>query len=142
MSSNIHQVSLSGLFEAAQEGFLPPKICGMNPGMVAEIRRTIAEPAALREVAARIVQGLKRALPSGEEAAFLVCIGRSAGPAQVTATHRMEDWDGSELKSLQAVIYLLLDPLDIDSKQATFLSKRIDSPDAIFGSLYKKNFLL
>ena len=121
------------------------KICGMHVNMVQALRGAVREgPSAVRDLAIQFVRGLKRSL-AGQDGRVLVAIGKTRGPALVILTGDEDDWSPShryQLADFEVVIFYMLDPLDIDSKQISLINDSRTPPasrDDIFSKLYKKD---
>jgi hypothetical protein len=86
-------------------------------------------------------------LPIGMPAAVIITRGAMAGPDVVASrgVTAVEDCSGATNsgksiglgKPAALVVWLMLDPLDIDSKQTTFVMDGAGAPPSIFDRLYK-----
>lgn len=101
------------------------RTCGMEVGLVRELRAANNESSALKALCERVLQQMSKR--TGESAG--VVIAPPMGKVYAAA---------ASISGLpKAVIWLLLDPTDIDSKQTTFVNIEGGGVERVFSSLYK-----
>ncbi|PRP85286.1 putative serine/threonine-protein kinase/receptor [Planoprotostelium fungivorum] len=116
------------------------RICGMQSATVSELRRAWENETEREEMLDRILNRIVSLLSSSQHGSR---VGLAAGAAMGAPLYsRSAPWgEESTDGEISVSVYLLMDPLDIDSKQITFVANDVKSAERIFRGLYKADLV-
>lgn len=148
-SMSATELTIENLFQSAE---WQHKICGLQPTVTRRIRAQLGDLTGLREHARTVLSSLEGLLASPSPQVIvgitrargsplcLVCTGQSNDETVEAAVIRR-----GGLSEFHVIVFCVIDPLDIDSKQATFvpaveMEGRLPS-DLVFTRLYRRELL-